>query len=163
MKGTNRFKRNWKKSLRIFFLAGMLGLAACNRGVILNKTCHAPQGAWSYKDPIVFECYVEDTTIEYDAIFSIKHRDDYRWSNAFFLITTVFPDMETRVDTLECLLANRSGKWIGHRYGKYHGIRFLYKQGIRFPQNGEYRFEVRHAMREDVYEILTVGMKISPH
>ena len=156
MKGTNKIN----PILLLFCMVGLLGTLSCRHETILNKTSHTPEGSWTYIDPVVFECHVEDTNLAYNAVFSLKHTKNYPWSNVFFLITTVFPDLETRIDTLECVLASRDGRWLGRKYGSYYSMDFLYKDGVRFPQTGTYRFEIRHAMREDVHEIVQLGMKI---
>ena len=136
----------------------------CQRGGLLNKSYDMPVQGWAYTEPVSFNAQVADTSLLYDLVFSVKHADNYRWQNAFFLITTIFPNMETSIDTLECVLATQEGEWIGRRFGKFRSIGFLYKQGIGFPQAGEYRFEIRHAMREDTLRGITaVGMKIFPH
>lgn len=142
-------------------LTACLWMASCRPKATLNESRPVPAPAWAFDDPIGFDAAVIDTSSRYDLTFSLKHTDDYPWMNAFFLITTVFPDMETRIDTLECILADPSGRWYGSRFGKYRSMGFLYKQGIRFPIPGEYHFEIRHAMRNDSLEdIVSVGLKI---
>ncbi len=157
MKTTNR-------SLLVCLAAcGILCLLAssCQRSTLLNKAYDTPQPAWAYHEPICFDLVVEDTTLPYDVTFSLKHTRHFAWRNSFFLITTVFPNMDTSIDTLECVLATPDGKWLGSRLGKYRSLGFLYKQHIRFPMPGQYRFEVRHAMRSDsLQNISSVGMKI---
>ena len=154
-----------KNKLSVFCLAlcGMVWLAAssCQRSTLLNKTFDTPQPAWAYHEPVCFDLMVEDTTLPYDVTFSLKHTRNFEWMNAFFLITTVFPDMNTTIDTLECVLAMPDGRWLGSRLGKYRSLGFLYKQHIRFPMPGQYRFEVRHAMRNDsLQNINSVGLQI---
>lgn len=154
-----------KNKLSVFCLAlcGTVWLAAssCQRSTLLNKTFDTPQPAWAYHEPVCFDLMVEDTTLPYDVTFSLKHTRNFEWMNAFFLITTVFPDMNTTIDTLECVLAMPDGRWLGSRLGKYRSLGFLYKQHIRFPMPGQYRFEVRHAMRNDsLQNINSVGMQI---
>lgn len=136
-------------------------VVSCNRGTVMNETYEVPSPEWNYNEPICYDMWIEDTSTGYDLTFSIRHSNDFEWQNAFFLIRTVFPDMEVSVDTLECILAEPDGRWIGNRSGKYYRIGFLYKQGIRFPQAGEYRFEIRHAMRDDNLQgIRSIGLKV---
>ncbi|MCH5243957.1 MAG: gliding motility lipoprotein GldH [Lentimicrobiaceae bacterium] len=154
-----------KNKLSVFCLAlcGTVWLTAssCQRSTLLNKTFDTPQPAWAYHEPVCFDLMVEDTTLPYDVTFSLKHTRNFEWMNAFFLITTVFPDMNTTIDTLECVLAMPDGRWLGSRLGKYRSLGFLYKQHIRFPMPGQYRFEVRHAMRNDsLQNINSVGLQI---
>ncbi|MCM1168860.1 MAG: gliding motility lipoprotein GldH [Bacteroides sp.] len=155
--------RTANKLLAGILAAGALCLlaASCQRSTLLNKTFDTPQPAWAYQEPICFDLMVEDTVQPYDVTFSLKHTRNFAWMNSFFLITTVFPDMETTVDTLECILSTPDGKWLGSKLGKYRSLGFLYKQHIFFPMPGQYRFEVRHAMRSDsLQNIVSVGMKI---
>lgn len=159
----NRRFRRWKN------LAGALcfcfAAASCGSRNLLDETGETPFPAWDFDEPVCFGFFLNDpdTALPCDLIFSLKHTGDFAWSNAFFLITTVFPDMNTSVDTLECLLAEPSGRWYGDRLGKYYSMSVLYKQGIRFPMPGEYRFVIQHAMRDDALKnISAVGLKISP-
>ncbi len=160
-------KNKWIRACRT--LAGVLlvcfAAASCSSRSLLDETGETPLPAWDYDEPVCFGFFLDapDTALPCDLIFSLKHTGDFAWSNAFFLITTVFPDMNTSVDTLECLLAEPSGRWYGDRLGKYYSMSVLYKQGIRFPMPGEYRFMIQHAMREDALENITaVGLKILP-
>lgn len=147
-------------SLTVCCMTALLA-SSCQRSTLLNQTYDTPRPAWAYHEPICFDVMVADTMPVYDLTFSLKHTRDFAWMNSFFLITTIFPDMNTTIDTLECLLSTPDGRWIGSRMGKYHTIGFLYKQHIRFPMSGQYRFEVRHAMRNDsLQNICSVGLKI---
>ncbi len=162
MKPDNKARFLRDNLLLLVGLWGCLALTACQRDTVFNKTFDTPAPAWAFNDPVCFDLTVIDTLARYDLMFSLKHSENYEWMNAFFLITTVFPDMNTAIDTLECILATPDGRWLGGRFGKYRNLGFLYKQNIAFPQPGEYRFEVRHAMREDsLRNITAVGMKIS--
>ncbi len=135
--------------------------SSCRERTVLNGSRTLPAGGWAYTEPVFFETCITDTLSPYDFTFSLKHSEHYPWSNAFFLITTVFPDMETSIDTLECILATREGYWLGRKTGKTYSMGFLYKARLRFPQTGNYRFEIRHAMRDDtLHGILSTGMKI---
>lgn len=157
--------KNRIKRLSASLTTGMLlclAAVSCQRGTVINKTIDTPQPVWAYHEPVCFELMVEDTLTPYDVTFSLRHTRDFAWMNAFFLVNTIFPDMNTAVDTLECVLATADGRWLGSKFGKYRDIGFLYKQHIRFPMPGQYRFEVRHAMRDDsLKNISSVGLKIS--
>lgn len=153
--------KNFLPCLRVCFLLCLVA-ASCQRSTLLNKSYDTPQPTWAYHEPICFDLTVQDTTLPYDVMFTLKHTQDFAWMNSFFFITTVFPDMNTTIDTLECVLSTPDGKWLGSRLGKYRSIGFLYKQHIRFPIPGQYRFEVRHAMRNDsLQNISAVGLKIT--
>ena len=102
MKGMNQPLANKGKVVLLLFLILVFCTTACKQGKLLDKTYEIPETGWAYTEPVFFETQVCDTSIGYDVVFSLKHKNNYGWSNAFFLITTVFPDMElnSKVDIL---------------------------------------------------------------
>ncbi|MEG1498337.1 MAG: gliding motility lipoprotein GldH [Bacteroidales bacterium] len=154
-----------KGSLRVLITGILLGtvviFSSCNRNVVINKMLNTPTPYWNYNDPLNFKVVITDTNSTYNCFLSISHTKDYPWMNTFFLITTTFPNMEIKTDTIECLVADYQGKWIGQGIGKYKNISYLFKRHIRFPIPGEYQFEIQQAMRIDTLsEIKRIGLKI---
>ena len=120
-----------------------------------------PQPYWLTKQLIPFEAMITDTAAPYDLYFSLRHTTDYAYSNAFFLVNTIFPSGEKFTDTIECILADITGKWLGGGIGHYRTRVFLMKNNIRFPQKGIYHFQVGQYMRTDsLTEISDIGIKI---
>jgi len=65
------------------------------------------------------------------------------------------------IDTIECLLADDSGKWLGKERGKMVDNRILFRRGIRFKLSGNYSFEFEQAMRDtDLNGIEDFGIRI---
>lgn len=64
-------------------------------------------------------------------------------------------------DTIECTLADKSGKWLGKGSGRYRDNRILIRDDIRFPRKGEYTLRLNQAMREEVLEgISEAGVRL---
>ena len=64
-------------------------------------------------------------------------------------------------DTIECILADNSGKWLGEGSGDIWDNQILFKKGVRFRKTGTYRFTLEQAMRvENLPLIMDVGMRI---
>jgi gliding motility-associated lipoprotein GldH len=145
----------------IFILCCLVSVMACNNNTILDKMYETPKPSWTSKQIIPFEATITDTTAFYDVYFSLRNTTDYPYSNAFFLINTKFPTNEKYTDTIECVLADPTGKWLGSGLGRYRTRVFLMKNRIKFPLAGTYNFGVKHAMRTDsLKEISEVGMRI---
>jgi gliding motility-associated lipoprotein GldH len=120
-----------------------------------------PLPSWSSKQLIPFDAVITDTAAPYDVYFSLRHTTNYPYSNAFFLVHTTFPAGEKFTDTIECILADVTGKWLGSGMGHYRTRVFLMKNRIKFPQKGTYHFQVGQYMRTDsLTEISDAGIKI---
>ena len=65
-------------------------------------------------------------------------------------------------DTLECILADEKGKWLGNGLGDIYDNQILFKKNVRFPLAGKYTFEIQHGMRADIVPlIMDVGLRIA--
>lgn len=136
-------------------------LAACNRDTLLSQSVALPENGWARKQALPFEFTVQDTTRSYRMDFSVRHDEQYPFMNAFFLIYTTFPDNKVAIDTLECILADYRGKWVGHGAGRYKAANFALKSDLHFPMPGVYRMDVRQALRMDtVKHISHIGLHI---
>jgi gliding motility-associated lipoprotein GldH len=64
-------------------------------------------------------------------------------------------------DTIEVILADNRGKWLGSGLGDIWDLQQIYKENIRFAQQGRYTFEYQQAMRtEKLPFILDVGLRV---
>jgi gliding motility-associated lipoprotein GldH len=82
-------------------------------------------------------------------------------SNLYMFITTTAPSGHSIVDTVEVVLADDKGKWLGSGLGDIWDLQQPYKQNVRFAQRGSYSFEFEQAMRvERLPFILDVGLRV---
>lgn len=51
------------------------------------------------------------------------------------------------IDTLQCILANAKGEWIGDGAGDIFDNKILVTKNIRFPEVGTYHFSFEQGMR----------------
>ena len=69
------------------------------------------------------------------------------------------------VDTVECTLADGTGRWYGKGTGFIFSDRFqahvLYKLRNRFPRSGRYTLTLEQAMREEKLSgVIDVGISV---
>jgi gliding motility-associated lipoprotein GldH len=82
-------------------------------------------------------------------------------SNLYLFVTTTAPSGHSVRDTVEVILADEKGKWLGSGLGDIWDLQQLYKQNVRFAQRGKYRFEYEQAMRtEKLPFVLDVGLRV---
>ena len=146
----------------LLLLTGLLLFTACNRHSIYNEHVDLKNGKWFKDNSAHFEVNVTDTTQLYDYFVTIRHNTDYRYSNLYLFLTTQFPDSTYTRDTLECVLADNSGKWFGKGWSNIKEDNILLRQSLRFPKTGNYHFYFQQAMRQDTLKnILGIGINIS--
>jgi gliding motility-associated lipoprotein GldH len=148
-----------KKAAIILFL--LFVLVSCDRNRVYEENTAIPEGTWSSAERISFQADISDNTIPYNVFIIIRNGTDYPFSNLYLFLNTTFPDGKNSRDTIECMLADYDGRWLGSGSGSVKFNRFQLKKGVRFPLKGRYRFEFEQAMRvKDLKGIVDLGLRI---
>ena len=150
-------------SIKLFFASAicLLLITSCNKNVIYSKYQTFENYDWFHKNKAVFETEITDAQSLYDVSIMVRHADSYPYSNLFVFLTTKYPDGKTTVDTLECILANGKGEWIGNGAGDIFDLTIPLKKSVRFPLAGKYSFSYEQGMRTDPLPlIMDFGMEI---
>jgi gliding motility-associated lipoprotein GldH len=161
------FKRLDKLKLKLlvfsFFMIGAIALS-CKSGVLFDKIQSVPGELWKKESAFSFDVTISDTISPVDYYLTIRNTTDYRFSNLYLFIKTVFPNNTHAKDTVECILANPEGKWYGKGLSRIKENEILLKKAIRFPRKGVYRFEIEQGMRVDPLPgIADIGIRIEKH
>ncbi|MBL4585952.1 MAG: gliding motility lipoprotein GldH [Flavobacteriales bacterium] len=123
-----------------------------------------PNKNWEREHTIRFDVQVEDTMKGYDFYIDLRNEGTYPYANIYMFVNTTFPSGKTARDTVECMLADHTGKWLGKGLGDIWDNHILFKKNIRFPNTGIYSFEFEQGMRmEKLPAILDVGISIEDH
>jgi gliding motility-associated lipoprotein GldH len=139
----------------------LLMFTACNNSVIYSKYHSFEKNEWYAKDKAVFEITIEDNQSLHDVSILVRHAEAYPYSNLFLFLTTKYPDGKELTDTLECILANNKGEWLGNGAGDLFDLAVPLKKNVRFPLAGKYIFSFEQAMRTDPLPmIMDFGMEI---
>jgi gliding motility-associated lipoprotein GldH len=76
-------------------------------------------------------------------------------------LQTRYPQGTYSKDTLECILADQTGKWLGDGSGDIWDNQILFRKNFKFKRKGKYVFSLEQAMRlENLPQILDVGIRI---
>ena len=85
----------------------------------------------------------------------------YAYRNLYLFLTTRLPNNNRTRDTLELILADPQGNWLGKGFGALHDNQILVRRNLSFPLAGRYTFSLQQAMRQDVLEgVADVGIRI---
>lgn len=136
-------------------------MTGCDSRSIYDKFKDTPEGIWDRTQLFKFDVEIEDTAAIYNVFINLRHTGDYKYSNVYMFLNTVFPDKKVSRDTVDCVLADDKGKWMGKGLGDIKDNQFLLKRNVRLRQKGIYTFEFEQAMRVEKLEgIKSVGIRI---
>ncbi len=145
----------------LFFL--ILLLVSCSSDAVFEENKQI-NGSWDKNDTLCFEVEINDISGSYNFYINIRNSTDYGFSNFYFFMNSIFPDGSLRRDTVECILANLEGKWLGKGFWGIKENNLLLRKGIKFPQKGIYEFRIEQAMRindnEGLQGIEDIGIRI---
>jgi len=136
-------------------------LFSCDANRIFEQNVSMPNEGWDVKNKAKLEVDINDTLQATNFYINVRHADGYPYSNLFFFVKTIFPTGEMSNDTLECVLADEKGKWLGSGVGDIYDNQIPFKRNVLFPKTGKYIFEIEHGMRTDVVPlIMDIGLRI---
>ncbi len=129
--------------------------------MIYRNTQTVPDNIWAINKPLVFDVPIDDSISKYNIYVTVRNADSYDFNNLFLFIDIKTPMKFTERDTLECPLADASGKWMGSGLGDIWDNKFLFKRNMTFQRKGTYEFVFTQAMRVDSLPmIMDAGLSI---
>ena len=142
-------------------LSLMLFLSSCDNNRIFEENKELINNCWSSDNIIKFEVDIDSLETPTNFYINIRISEGYPYSNLFLFIKTTFPNGKMANDTLDCILADLNGKWIGSGMGDIYDNQIPFKKNVLFPEKGKYIFELQHGMRQEIIPlILDVGLRI---
>ncbi len=157
---------NFKKLTTLCCYTGLLfvillALMACDTDHLYDQSAAIHADGWHKDSVAVFEVDVTDTTTFYNFYINVRNNDDYAYRNLYLFLTTRLPNNNRTRDTLELILADPQGNWLGKGFGALHDNQILVRRNLSFPLAGRYTFSLQQAMRQDVLEgVADVGIRI---
>lgn len=151
-----------KRSLKTFFIIAILAcLTSCDNSRIFEDNIEIPDNVWNVNNTVKLQVEITDTINPTNFYVNVRQSEGYPYSNIFLFIKTQFPNGQQSNDTLECILADEKGQWLGSGMGDIYDNQIPFKRNVRFPVAGTYTFEFQHGMRvEDLPLIMDVGLRI---
>jgi len=140
-------------------------LSACTDHVVFQQDVQVPEGGWSRSFTPEFTFQVTDTVLQHDLYIDLRHTGDYPFSDLFLFVDLYGPNDRHLRDTVECLLADPTGRWYGKGTGFIFADRIkahvLYKLKNRFPAAGSYTIKLEQAMRTELLAgVIDVGVSV---
>ena len=143
------------------FLIGIFLIVSCEKNTIYKKYEKIPRGVWEKTYRTSFDFEIKDTTqlVQIDVL--VRNASLYPYRNLWLFVHQTTPDGTVRSDTLECILADANGKWLGDGMGDIWDNEIPWRLNYKFTQTGTYQYEIEHGMRNDIVPgIMDIGLNI---
>ena len=134
---------------------------SCDSSVVFEEYKSFENQKWNTDSAAFFNYTITDTTSINRVKIKLRHTVEYEFQNLFLFIEA---DV---IDTVELMLANKEGMWLGSGIGDVREFEFEYKNAKLFSKKGNYSFKIEQAMRYGVAEkiqvlnnVLAVGLSI---
>jgi gliding motility-associated lipoprotein GldH len=156
---TNQIIRN--RSFLLLLLSSLF-FTSC-RDVVYSEYKTFENYDWAAKDKAVFDLEIKDTQTLNNIYLMVRHADSYQYNNLYVFVTTKYPDGKVLTDTMEVILGNEKGEWLGSGSGDIFDFKVPIKKNVRFPLAGKYQFVFEQGMRVDPLPlIMDFGFEIEP-
>ena len=150
-----------KKHIFSVYLVLTILITSCNQNTVYTKYTTIPEDGWSKSNKLSFDIDIQDNNALNNVYLTVRHADSYPFSNLFLFLNTTYPNGKHSIDTLECILANPKGEWLGDGTGDIFDNKILVKKNVRFPEIGKYTFTFEQGMRNNPLPlIMDFGMVI---
>lgn len=153
-----------KKLLIVVFIL----LVSCDKNRVFDSYTALENNEWQLEKPIAFRVSIKDTISPKNVFIQLRNNDAYLYRNLFLITKLSTPDNTQKIDTLEYEMSDVYGRWLGSGLTDVKENKLYYLENFTFPKEGEYTFEISHAMRqrgkvegiEQLQGIVDVGLRI---
>jgi gliding motility-associated lipoprotein GldH len=157
----NIFKNIPRRFAIVLLFLPLILVISCSPGSIYDRSQRIPPQGWHKDSAAIFYINITDTIKPYRFFINLRHTDDYAYRNFYLFLNTTLPNGRLTRDTIEIMLADIEGRWLGKGFGSIRDNRFIVREILIFPQAGLYEFGIVQAMREDVLTGITdIGIRI---
>ena len=151
--------------MRAAWSLSLVLLAACTDRVVYQADVAVPEAHWDRSYTPEFKFLVKDTVRPHDVYIDVRHTSEYPYQDLYLFVDLWDAEGRHLRDTVDCLLADPAGRWLGKGTGFIHADRYeahvLYRYRDRFPRPDPFTVRLEQAMRvERLPGILDVGISV---
>jgi gliding motility-associated lipoprotein GldH len=142
-------------------LAVLISLTACDPRKITDEYHTIRNSSWNADSVQHFSFTILKKDVNHNIYFNVRNDRSYEFSNLWLFVTLVAPDGKTKTDTVQLVLSDPSGKWLGKGFSGIYDNRLIYRKNVYFPDPGPYAVHIRHGMRPtDLKGITDIGIRV---
>ena len=112
-------------------------------------------------DTVRLTLTVKDTATACDLALILRHTDRYAYQNLWVFVQSADSLSPVKVDTVQAILADDRGRWLGTRAGRYYSGFVTIAHDLHYTAPGAYTYTLVHGMRDSVITgIADIGLEI---
>lgn len=137
-------------------------ISSCDSNKIFEEYIEVENANWKKENIASFEFNAKDTTTAHNLYINVRNTGTYSYSNLYLFVTMQGPSGGLLKDTVNCILADNRGKWLGSGVGDLWDLRIPYVGGFKFAQSGNYIVTLEQAMRSEggLDGITDIGLRV---
>ncbi len=125
----------------IFSFFTLLLLASCNTSV--NSSYNVfKEDSWHTDSIITLNYGVVDSITKYNLYLKVRHSTDFEYQNIF-----LFVNFKEKTDTVEVVLSEKNGKWLGKGFGDIKEVDYCFAKNITLNSKQVSTITFEQAMR----------------
>lgn len=126
-----------------------IAFTSCDDAYVMSETYDFESAKWQLDQPVKFSFHPPDTVNDYNLFINLRNSEKYAFNNIYLISQIKFPEGKTVVDTLEYLMANPQGRFLGSGSRDVFENKLWLKEGVRFRESGNYELILSHATRKN--------------
>ena len=129
--------------MRNLFLIGTIVIfISCNNSIVFEKYITFENQEWNTDSLLSFDYTITDTISTYKLVLNVRHSVEYEYQNLFLFVKS-----DSSTDTIELLLADKSGKWLGSGIGDIREVKSFLAVEKTYPKKENNTINIEQAMR----------------
>lgn len=138
-------------------------MVSCNKGEVYYKFKPIPNIEWDKQQEV---CFLLDSLLatpsdNYAISVEISHNINYQYKNLSLLLEQSVGDSILLKDTVECILVDDRGRWVGSGNGATRQLSIQYKTNFKIDTALHNEICVRHTMQDlQLKGIEKIGLRI---
>jgi gliding motility-associated lipoprotein GldH len=138
-----------------------MSLLACDPRKVTDEYHTIRNSSWNVDSVQHFSFFILQKEQNHNIYLNIRNDRSYGFSNLWLFVTIVSPTGKSRTDTVQAVLADPAGKWLGKGFSGVYDNRLIYRRNVYFPDPGPYTIHLQHGMRpNDLKGITDIGIRV---
>ena len=121
---------------------GLLVLISCSNKQTTEQYKVFSEQKWNTDSVVVFSLNNKDSITPQDIVLKIRHSTEYKFQNLY-----VFTLFRGSLDTVEIVLSEKNGKWLGKGFGDVREMDVVLRKNIFLETNSKNKIIIEQAMR----------------
>lgn len=140
---------------------GILFIASCTSPAIVEDYVAVDPDGWNREEPAIIQFEVEEMNNPVNMGIYIRNNAMFPFRNLYLFTELKAPNGLIARDTVNCILANSRGEWMGEGMGSLKTSLHKYQFKASLPEKGVYELKIYQGMRvEELKGVEDVGLLI---